>query len=424
MSAPYPDSCYHASTRPLAPQAPLRGEERADVVIIGAGYTGLSAALHLLTRGYEVAILEANRVAWGASGRNGGQLGSSQRQSQETLEARLGKTHARRLWNLAREANGLVKDLIRRHDIACDLRGGALHLAWKPRHARALQRHADFMAAEYPDAGLRYLGREEIRARIASECYHGGVLDMHGGHLHPLAYAFGLARAVLAKGGRIYEGSRVRACIGANPVRVRTAAGSLRAQAVLLACNGYLGDLEPRIAKHMMPIHNYIIATEPLGDRARALIRDDFAISDSKFVLDYYRRTPDSRLLFGGGETYARNFPADIANFVRKPMLRVFPQLADTRIDYAWGGTLAITRPRIPHLGRLENGIFYAQGYSGSGIHMATLAGKLLAEAIAGEQERFDVMASIPLPAFPGGVLLRYPLMLLGMLYYGLRDKL
>lgn len=424
MLQQYPDSYYLATARLLAFQPPLQGESCVDVAIIGAGYTGLSAALHLLDRGYDVAILEANRVAWGASGRNGGQLGSDQRKSQEELETGLGKDHARRMWDLAREGNRLVKDLINRYDIPCNLRAGALHLAWKSRHARDFQRHVAFMEAEYPDAELRFLCREETREIIDSGCYFGGIFDPHAGHLHPLAYALGLARAVLAKGGRIHEDSRVLSYGGVSPIVLQTNTGKLRAQSVLLACNGYLDSLEPRITVKIMPINNFIIATEPLGNMAKVLIRDNFAISDSKFVLDYYRRTPDSRLLFGGGESYSRSYPKNIAAFVRKPMLRVFPQLATTRIDYAWGGTLAITLPRIPHLGRLDNDIFFAHGYSGHGIHVATLAGKILAEAVAGQLERFEVFASINLPPFPGGVFLRYPALLLGMLYYSLRDKL
>ena len=421
MTSTYPTSYYADTVGILAQQASLKGEVSVDVAIVGSGYTGLSAALHLLERGYSVAVLEAHRIAWGASGRNGGQLGSTQREDQESLEARLGKDHARRMWDLAREANRLVRELINRHDIECDLRDGAAHLAWKKSHARSLRNEVDFMEQNYPDAGLRYLELEEVRDLVASERYHGGVFDPFGAHLHPLAYALGLARAVLNKGGRVYEGTRI---LSREGTKLRTQEGKVNASVVLLACNGYLDKIEPRIAPKIMPLHNFIVATEPLGERARQLIQKDYAISDSKFVIDYYRRTRDGRLLFGGGETYSTNFPEDIAGFVRKPMLRVFPQLADTRIDYAWGGTLAITMPRIPHFGRIDENVFFAQGYSGSGIHMATLAGKLLAEAAAGQSERFDVLASIRIPDFPGGTLLRYPMLVFGMLYYSLRDKI
>ena len=421
MAPTYPPSYYADTAGILAPQASLKGEIRADVAIVGAGYTGLSAALHLLKSGYSVVILEAHRIAWGASGRNGGQLGSTQRKGQEDLEALLGKSHARQMWGLAREANRLVRELIDLHNIECDLRNGAAHLAWKESHAKSMRNEVDFMERNYPDAGLRYLELEEVRDLIASERYHGGVFDPFGAHLHPLAYALGLARAVLNNGGRIYEGTRV---LSREGTKIRTQDGEVKASTVLLACNGYLDKLESRIATKIMPLHNFIAATEPLGELARQLIRKDYAISDSKFVIDYYRRTQDDRLLFGGGETYSPNFPEDIAGFVRKPMLRVFPQLAGARIDYAWGGTLAITRPRIPHFGRVDKDVFFAQGYSGSGIHMATLAGKLLAEAVAGQFERFDVLASIRIPDFPGGTLLRHPALVLGMLYYSLRDKI
>ena len=421
MTPTYPTSYYADTAGILAPQASLKGEANVDVAIVGSGYTGLSAALHLLERGYSVAVLEAHRISWGASGRNGGQLGSAPREGQESLEVRLGKDHAHRMWDLAREANRLVRELIDRHNIECGLRDGAAHLAWKKSHAKDLRNEVDFMERNYPDAGLRYLELEEVRDLIASERYHGGLFDPFGAHLHPLAYALGLARAVLNKGGRIYEGTKV---LSREGTKLRTQEGKVNASVVLLACNGYLDKLEPRIASKIMPIHNFIVATEPLGERARQLIQKDYAISDSKFVIDYYRRTRDDRLLFGGGETYSPNFPEDIASFVRKPMLRVFPQLADTRIEYAWGGTLAITMPRIPHFGRIGENVFFAQGYSGSGIHMATLAGKLLAEITAGQSERFDVLASIRIPDFPGGTLLRYPALVFGMLYYSLRDKI
>ena len=260
---------------------------------------------------------------------------------------------------------------------------------------------------------------------LAREIYHGGLLDRSAAHLHPLNYALGLANAAEAAGAELYETSRVtKIDHGSNP-RVHTAEGTVTARYLVLACNGYLGALEPRIAGRIMPINNFVLATEPLGDAgARALIRDDVSVADTKFVIDYYRLSADQRLLFGGGETYSASFPKDIKAFVRKYMLRVYPQLEETRIDYAWGGTLAITMNRMPAFGRVGGNCFYAQGYSGHGLALTSLAGKVIAEAVAGTAERFDVFARVPVPNFPGGTLLRWPGLVAGMLYYSLRDKL
>ncbi len=427
--SPDPESYYTATALGTVDHPRLLGEVTCDVCVIGGGFTGLSAALHLAERGYGVVLLEARRIGWGASGRNGGQLGSGQRQSQSELERLVGAEQARALWDLAEEANATVKQRIRRHDIPCDLKSGALHVAYKPGDAAVLAAQAENLRARYDYPQIRAVPRDEVAAMLGTGIYHGGSLDSGAGHLHPLNYALGLARAALQAGVRIFEDSPVSriengAQSGAQ-VGATTAGGRVRAQYLVLACNGYLEGLEPRIAGKIMPINNYILATEPLGEaRARDIIRDDVAVSDTKFVIDYYRLSTDKRLLFGGGETYRRAFPADIKGFVRKYMLRVYPQLAEARIDYAWGGTLAITLNRLPSFGRLGLGLFYAQGFSGHGVALTSLAGKLIAEAVAGSAERFDVFARLPQPRFPGGTLLRWPGLVAGMLYYSLRDKL
>jgi gamma-glutamylputrescine oxidase len=421
---PWPASYYAATANEAPPVTPLEGGIRADVCIIGAGYTGLSAALHLAERGFSVVVLEAERIGWGASGRNGGQLGIGQRKDQRSLEERLGKEWARRLWDLGVESNALVKELIARHAIACDLKPGLIYAAWKKSDADWHRSEVEHMASEYGYTKMRYLTREEIRETIASDCYHGGIYDEEGAHLHPLNYALGLARAARAKGVVIHEESRVTGISRTDPATVKTAKGSVRAAHVVLACNAYLGALEPRVAGAIMPINNFIIATEPLGDEARALIRNDACVQDTKFVIDYYRLSADGRLLFGGGESYSPNLPKDLAAFVRKPMLRVFPQLKDKRIDYAWSGSVAITLKRMPHFGRLEPNIVFAHGYSGQGINIATLGGKLIAEAIAGQAGRFDIMARLDTPKFPGGTWLRYPGLVAGMIFYAMKDRL
>lgn len=425
MPLGHPASYYVATAKGMAELGRLQGDETADVCIVGAGYTGLSAALHLAERGYKVAVLEAERVGWGASGRNGGQLGSTHRKDQRSLEEKLGREWAHRLWSLAMDGLSTVKDLIATHEIDCDLKPGVLHAAWKQGEAEWFDEEVEHLKSEYGYHMARFVPREEMREMVATDRYHAGILDMGAAHLHPLNYCLGLARAAMSKGVRIYENSRVVDISRGDPARVKTATGSVTAGHVVLACNGYLGQLEPRIAPRIMPVNNFILATEPLGEgRARALIRDDVGVQDTKFVIDYYRLSADGRLLFGGGENYSGRLPRDLAAFVRKPMLRVFPQLENVRIDYAWSGTLAITLPRIPDFGRLAPNIVYAQGYSGQGINIATLAGKLIAEAVAGQAERFDWMADIRVPSFPGGTWLRYPGLIAGVIWYTLKDRL
>jgi gamma-glutamylputrescine oxidase len=418
-------SYYAATAEGLSDYPRLEGALDCDVCVVGGGFTGLSAALHLAERGYDVVLLEAERVGWGASGRNGGQLNSGQRKGQGELERQLGKAAARQLWDLAEEAKATVRERVARHGIACDLKPGVLHAAYKPGDVKDLEADAERLARDYGYAELRAVPRAEMAEMLGTRIYHGGLLDRGAGHLHPLNYALGLARAAAQAGARLCDDSRVLGTGAGRPNAVRTAHGMVRARYLVLACNGYLEGLEPRIAGKIMPINNFMLATAPLGEAgAKALIRDDVAVCDTKFVVDYYRLSADRRLLFGGGETYTRRFPRDIEGFVRRCMLRVYPQLAETAIDYAWGGTLAITLNRLPCFGRLAPDTFYAQGYSGQGVALTSLAGKLIAEAVAGTAERFDVFARIPKPGFPGGTLLRWPGLVAGMLYYSLRDKL
>lgn len=420
----YPDSYYLATARGLTERPALDAAIAADVCVVGGGYTGLSAALHLAERGYDVVLLEAQRIGWGAAGRNGGQVGSGQRRDEAELEARFGRDVARRLWDLAEEAKEMVRERVVRHAIDCDLKAGQLITAAKPDHAAALLQRARRLAADYGYSRARYITGEELPTMLGSRAFHGALLDTGALHLHPLNFALGLARACEAAGVRVFERSRVLDYTRASPARVRTGLGSVSARYVVLGCDGYLGHLEPRIASRIMPINNFIIATAPLGgQRARALIRDDVCVHDTRFVVNYFRLSADRRLLFGGGENYRRGFPADIAAFVRPYMLGVFPQLADVSIDYAWGGALGISRTRLPHLGRLPPNVFFAQGFSGHGISIGMLAGRLISEALAGTAERFDVLAKLPAPAWPGGTLLRWPLLVLGMLYYSLRDR-
>jgi gamma-glutamylputrescine oxidase len=422
----YPDSYYHASRNRSVDCQPLEGPTRADVCIVGGGYTGLSAALHLAERGYDVVVLEARKPGWGASGRNGGQLCSGQRKDQIELTEMVGDSAARQLWQIAEDAKSLARSLIEKHQIECNLKPGIAHPNHKPGYAADTRRYVEFLQQQYGYSEMSYLETDAMAKVVGSDRYHGGSLDMGAGHLHPLNYALGLADAAIAAGARIHSSTTVESYTEGKPNQVITSRGIVEADSIVLACNGYLGKLESRLSGKIMPINNFVIATEPLSEEQLADINPrDIAISDSRFVVNYYRLSADKRLLFGGGENYRQNFPSNIAEFVRKPMLEVYPQLADIAIDYAWGGTLAVTLNRMPHFGRLgKDNLYFAQGYSGMGVAMATLTGQMIAEAIAGEAERFDLFGKIPTRSFPGGDLLRWPGMVLGMSYYALRDRL
>ena len=425
LNAGRPGSWY-AATAPAGERHPvLAGRERADVCIVGAGFTGVSAALHLAERGYSVVVLEAARVGWGASGRNGGQVGSGMRESMGALERSLGPERAGALWVLCEEAKEIIAERIARHRIRCDWRAGNLLASTRERYMGWIEREAEFCHRRLGYRGYRMLSRAEMRDEVASTCYAGGRMDEGGGHLHPLRFVLGMAEAAVRAGARIFEGSRVERIRWGSRARASTAHGTVDAEYVVFAGNACLGRLEPRIESRIMPIVNHVLATEPLGERrARSLIRSGACVHSTRFVVDYYRCTADHRLLFGGGETYSDRPLEDPGAFVRRYMLRVFPQLADVRIDYAWSGRLAITMSRLPHVGRLAPNGFFAQGFSGHGVALTQIAGKLIAEAVAGTAERFDVLAELRHRAFPGGRWLRHPLLVLGMLYYVLRDKL
>jgi len=425
MTASQIDSYYLASAIGRRTRPQLNGARNADVCVIGAGYAGLSCALHLAKAGLDVVVLEAAYAGAGASGRNGGQVITGQRVDQEELERKYGDARARTLWELALEARTLVRALIAANEIDCDVTPGHLTAAVHQSHARDLQAHVDHLGARYGYAAARYVPEREIPGLVATRNYKGGLYDTEAFHLHPLNYAFGLARAVDATGAAVFENSRATEVERGNKVRVVTPSGVVTANFAVYCCNGYLGGLSPELAQTIMPLSNYIAATEPLGAaRAKALIPSGAAVADTKFVLDYYRLSADGRLIFGGGETYGDRDVENPAPIVRPHMLRVFPQLGDVRVDYAWGGRLAITMPRLPHVGRLAPNLYFAQGFSGQGVAIATLVGKLLAEAITGQAARFDVYESLKVPPLPGGALFRKPLLTLGLMWYALRDRL
>ncbi len=417
---------YYLATAADAPRRPrLTGEARADLCVVGGGCTGLSAALHAAERGLSVVLLEGGLIGWGASGRNGGQIIPGLRKGAAELIARYGQGEARALFALALEARSLTLDLIQRHAIACDLKlTGHLAAAAKSSDMDHYAKEVDALmhVMDYPHAIL--VSKADMASELASPGYHGGLIDKLGGHYHPMNYTIGLARAAEAAGLTLHEASAaLRLTQTAAGVRVETEKGAVTAANVILAGDALLGaNLAPQIASHIMPVANYIVATEPLDDPA-ALIAYDRAVSDSRFVVNYFRLTADGRMLFGGGERYSTRPPRDIAAFAGQHMRRVFPQLAKARIDYAWGGLVSITRTRLPHIGR-QGGVYFAHGYSGLGAILSTLAGKLMAQAIGGEAADFDRFAKIAPAAFPGGTLLRGPLYTLGMLWYAMRDRL
>jgi gamma-glutamylputrescine oxidase len=404
-------------------RGPVEGDIKADVVVVGGGIAGCSAALHLAERGYRVALLEARFVGYGASGRSGGQLIFGLAAGHKALTASVGPADARRLFDMSIEALNCTKELIERHGIDCDYAANHVHVATKPRHLVELAEWRDELHGELGYLSPRLLDREELAAHVQSDLYHGGLLDGSSGHIHPLKYVRGLARAAEAAGAKIFEGCMVTGFDPGPELRVRTARGRVRCQHLVLCGNAYIDGLAPALSRRILGVGTYIIATEPIDpDRARALLPSNAAVADINWILDYFRLTADHRLLFGGRVSYSAFQPPRLAESMRRRMLCVFPSLADVAVSHAWGGFLDITMSRAPDFGRLSSNVFYLQGFSGHGMSLTGLAGKLVAEAVAGTAERFDVFARIPHRDFPGGRLLRRPSLVMAMLYYRLRD--
>jgi len=420
-----PAPSYYALGDSWTPRAALQGEVRADVAVVGGGIAGCAAALHLTKRGYKVALLEARAIGFGASGRSGGQTIFGLAVSQQKLEREVGRDDAHRLFDLSIEALDLTQSLMREHAIDCDYRPNHLHLAVKPRHVRELEQWSRELQEDYGYASARLVNRAELQDHVRSDRYLSGLLDPRSGHLQPLKYTQGLARAAESAGTVIYENSEVLRYDDGAEVRVQTAQGTVRCAHLVLCGNAYIGALAPALARRILGVGTYIIATEPLGEeRARGLLPSNAAVADINWILDYFRRSGDDRLLFGGRVSYSAVQPPRLAESMRGRMVRAFPSLADVKVANAWGGYLDITMSRAPDFGRLAPNVFYLQGFSGHGVALAGLAGKLVAEAVAGTAERFDVFARIPHRDFPGGPLLRRPSLILAMLYYRLRDLL
>lgn len=427
LSDPPARSYYAASSgEEVAPvRAALAGEVVADVAVVGGGIAGCSAALHLAQRGYRVVLLEARFAGYGASGRSGGQTIFGLAASQKALKEQVGAEDARRMFDLSIEALDLTASLIREHRIECDYRPGHVHVAIKARHLAELRDWAEELHGEYGYESARLLDRAELAEHVRSERYVGGLIDPRSGHLHPLKFTRGVARAAEQAGVRIFENTCVRDYTGGGEIVVRTESGRVRCSHLVLCGNAYLGKVAPALARRILGVGTYIIATRPLGrERAEALLPSNAAVADLNWILDYFRRSADDRLLFGGRVSYSAFEPPRLAESMRKRMVNVFPQLKDVAVEFTWGGYLDITMSRAPDFGRLAPNVFYLQGFSGHGMTLTGLAGKLVAEAVAGTAERFDVFTRLPHRDFPGGRALRRPSLVLAMLYYRLRDLL
>ncbi|MCX9156407.1 FAD-binding oxidoreductase [Niveibacterium sp. 24ML] len=417
---------YYLATAPAAgPWPRLEGAVEADVCVIGAGFAGLSAAIELAQRGYRVVVLEAEQVGWGASGRNGGQaiVGHA---SDAPIENQLGDDAARTAWGVTVEGLHLIRERIAQFNIDCDFVPGYKYLAVNERKARALHAWYEHITGFYQHPHWQWVGRKEVGEHIASPRFHSGLHDTLSGHLHPLKYCRGLARAAQSLGVRIFEDSRVTAISKGEPARVKTALGEVSARFVVLAGNSYLGALVPELQPRIMPVGTYVVASEPLAPAlADSLIRERAAVCDSNFVLDYFRVSPDHRVIFGGRVSYSGMTPPNLVAGMKRRMLATFPQLGEgVKVDYSWGGFVDISMNRAPDFGRLAPNVYYLQGFSGHGLSLTGMAGRLVAEAIAGQAERFDLYARLKHHAFPGGAMLRTPALVLGMAWYRLRDLL
>lgn len=420
---PHTGSYYAATVNEVTDFAPLRGAQSADVCVIGAGFTGISTALHLAERGYNVHVIEANKVGWGASGRNGGQMIGG-----IAGEAHIARHHERdveEIFGALRWAgHEIIRERVDTYGIDCDLKYGYVDVAIKERHMADIRHDYERLhAADFPHE-VRILSREETREATGTDAYIGALLNMGNGHLHPLNLCVGEAGAAVSRGATIYEHSPVVDIQRGAKARVVTADGSVTADAVVLAGNAY-HYLERKLRGILFPVNSFMVATEPLSEETVATINPrDLAICDPNFVLEYYRLSADKRLLFGGRLNYFGDDPKLIEARHRRKIARHYPHLANVKIDFAWGGTIGVPINRVPQLGRLSPNIFYCQGYSGHGVNVTHLAGQIMADAIGGTLERFDLFADVKPFVVPFAHALSKPMVALGVLYYQLRDRL
>ena len=420
-------SFYRSSIEDLNSQDQLTSDIDVDICIIGGGLTGISSAINLSKKGYSVILCEARKIGWGASGRNGGQLGIGMRKDQFTIEKKLGLKHAKELWSLGLEAVEDVKNLIKENEIDCHLVNGVMSTACFEKDIDEYKFEIEHMAKNYDFEGYQFFNKEKIREEINSKMYLAGLLNSGSYHLNPLKLTLGLAKVAQKNNVKIFENTPIEKIREeGDRVQVMSKKGLIRANQVVVACNGYLDSILGSKKNKFMPINNYVVATEPLGEkRAREIIKNNYAVCDTRFIIDYYRFSEDWRMVFGGGETFTSNFVKNATSFVSKRMIKVFPQLQNVKIDYSWGGTLAITVNRLPHFGTLMNNkVSYAFGYSGHGLALSVLAGKLIGENIHGDHERFKFFSDINHMSIPLGSIFRRPIYSSAILYYKIRDYL
>jgi gamma-glutamylputrescine oxidase len=418
-------SFYKNSVKPFEFSKRLENNLDIDLCVVGGGLTGISSALNLAREGYSVALCEARTLGWGASGRNGGQLGIGMRKDQFFIEKKFGFEQAKELWNLGLEAVSETTKLISKYNIQCALQKGVIHAGFSKRNMDDFHFEIDHMHKHYNYDGYKFFNKYEIKEEINSDIYNSGLLNNDNYHLNPLKLLLGLANELTKLKVRIYENTPITKILkDRDGLKVYSESKIIKAKKVIVCCNGYLDKLLGNIRNKFMPINNYMIATEPLGeDKAREIIKNNYAVSDTRFIIDYYRFSEDWRLLFGGGETFTSRFQHNSMKFVQQRMYRVFPMLKKYKIDYSWGGTLAITVNRLPSFGTLmDENIIYAHAYSGHGLALSTLAGKLISEKISGKSERFNFFNKIKHLSIPGGDIIRRPIYTSAIIFYKIKD--
>ena len=424
MPREMPPSFYRLREGSVADYPPLEGSRNADVCVVGGGFTGLSAALHAAEGGAHVVLLEADRVASGASGQNGGQIHSGQRRDQIWLEKRFGFERAKVLWDMAEDAKALLRALIVRFAIHCDLRAGVIEALHKPSLLPDAAELVEELRSRYGYDRMSVLDRAEAARVLGSDFFAGAVLDRGGGHLDPYRFALGLARAASGLGAAIHERTPALSFAHDGGAVVRTASGEVRATTVIVATDGRSGSFERLTARRVIGINSFVIATEPLGTAGERILPGGQSAADSRFVVRYWRKTPDNRLIFGGGESSAGRIPADIASFVRPHLEEIYPQLAGVPIAHAWGGVVGVTVPRLPYVREIAPRVWAASGYSGQGVALAPFIGKLLAEAALGRPERLSALTDLPIPPLPAWRWLRRPLVASAILRGRLSDRI
>ncbi|AZO71680.1 MAG: FAD-dependent oxidoreductase [Mesorhizobium sp.] len=404
--------------------SPLDGDRSCDVVIIGGGFTGLSAAAHLAKAGTDVVLIEAHRFGDGASGRNGGQLGTGQRAWAEELEAEYGFSRAKALFDLAEEAKAHLLDFAAANEIEIDYMPGQLSVAHKKRYVDDYKRHAEIMAGRFGYPHVSFMDAAETAERLGSARYFGGTRDTGTGHIHPLKLVIGTAKVAAAAGAHLFERTPSTGIASSGgKVKVTTPKGTISAEKCLIAVNAYGGKLEPVSAAHIMPIGSFIGATVPLGAESKVLPGAE-SVDDSRFVVRYFRKSKDGRLLFGGREVYAVNDPKDIHIHIRRQIAELYPALKDVEITHGWGGYVGITVPRKPFVREVMPKVISIGGYSGHGVMLSNFFGRLYAEAVAGNRDRLKLIEDLKVPAFPGGRRFRAPLLFLALNWFALRDRI